>query len=83
MKPLKFTDSYINKRGKEAHKSGTIYDGGVAGIYMYGFDRIPRKLKKQVKKVINGNMIWVFGKPDKSQLKDPSFMWLECFKTIL
>jgi hypothetical protein len=83
MKRLVFTDSFVNKRGKSAHRPGTIYNAGSDGLYFYGFDRIPRKLKKQAKSLINGNMIWVFSKPDKQQLKDPAFIWLECFKTLL
>jgi hypothetical protein len=85
MKTLILTPPYINKRGKEAHKSGSFYFLEGAGLYAYGFDRIPRKLKKIAKAFCKPtkSMIWIFCKPDNYQLKDPSFMWLECFKTIL
>lgn len=85
MKPLIFTPSYKNKRGQDAHKAGTLYFEKTAGVYAYGFDRIPRKLKKRIKTFCKplDKMIWVFVKPNTSQLKDPSFMWLECFKTLL
>lgn len=83
MRKLTFTPATLNKYGRKSHKLGTVHDGGIDGLYFYGFDRIPRKLKKQAKRRINGKMIWVFSKPDKTQLRDPSFMWLECFKSIL
>jgi len=83
MKKLTFTPTKLNKYDRESHKLGTVHNGGINGIYFYGFDIIPRKLKKQAKHRINGRMLWLFSKPDKTQLRDPGFMWLECFKTIL
>lgn len=89
MNGFTFAKAYIKtyKSGKtrEAIRPGSIYTDNKNFVYMYGFDRIPRKLKKQVKRYAKPRnlMISVFIKPNEVQLRDPAFMWLECFKTIL
>lgn len=90
MAKFRITDPEIVSRGGyqlQKIKPGSIsFNKDWPSLCFYGFDRIPRKLKKVAKKYSssrgNGG-ISVFEKPTERQLKDKSFMWLETFKTIL